>query len=429
MYLKSVSLQNIRCFSEFNMTFRDGEEAGWHVLIGDNGSGKSAVLKAIALNLVQLKEIPSIRTKTDLWVSFDNIFCKIITEILDKNTSKKHLYEIHININKETRHFQSYMTLQTDNYPTTFFSLAYGPYRRFSGGTDAKDLGNATRAARHFSVFGEDVSLKSGLEWLLELDRKRLKEQEIQSFSGSFLAEEPTMGYNKASAAQIFEWVKTFINTSDLLPNEAKFVGVDIDDELVFEDGNKVKVKIAEMSDGYRSMLALLFDMLRWMVEVCDANEVFAAVREGKGFIPVEGVILIDEIDAHLHPTWQTRIGSWFRQYFPNIQFIVTTHSPLICRGCETGGTIWQLPTPGTGEREREITGVEKNRLIYGNILDAYGTEAFGKTPVRSEKSEEMYARLGRLNIKAALGKISEEEEQERQHLQTILSTDAPTGF
>jgi hypothetical protein len=249
------------------------------------------------------------------------------------------------------------------------------------------------------------------------------------SATSSSLAEEPAASYRKTSAGEVFEWVKTFINNSDLLPNQAKFVGVDIDDELIFEDGNKAKVKATEMSDGYRSMLALMFDMLRWMVEICGADDVFAAVRTGNNFIPVEGVILIDEIDAHLHPTWQTRIGSWFRKYFPNIQFIVTTHSPLICRGCETGGTIWRLPTPGTGEREREIVGVEKDRLVYGNILDAYGTEAFGASAVRSAKSEEMHTRLGKLNIKAALSKISAEEETERQHLQTILSTDAPTGF
>ncbi len=140
------------------------------------------------------------------------------------------------------------------------------------------------------------------------------------------------------------------------------------------------------------------------------------------------GVVLIDEVDSHLHPSWQTRIGQWFTKFFPNIQFIVTTHSALICRACENS-SIWRLASPGSDDRSEEITGIAKKRLIFGNVLDAYGTELFGKSPVRSDKSDEMLKRLGRLNMLSAFGKISEEEEKERIHLKGILSTDDPTGF
>ncbi len=111
------------------------------------------------------------------------------------------------------------------------------------------------------------------------------------------------------------------------------------------------------------------------------------------------------------------------------MQFIVTTHSPLICRACEKG-SIWRLATPGKNMPQiEEIIGVEKERLIYGNILDAYGTELFGREAVRSNESNEKKERLGKLNILYALGKITEKEEQERRELQKILTTDDPTGF
>jgi hypothetical protein len=138
--------------------------------------------------------------------------------------------------------------------------------------------------------------------------------------------------------------------------------------------------------------------------------------------------VLIDEIDAHLHPTWQTRIGKWFTKYFPQIQFIVTTHSPLICRASEEG-SIWRLTAPGSEEPSAEITGADKDKLIFGNVLDAYGTEFFGKSPVRSTASDEKLDKLGQLNMLAALGKISEEEEKERIQLQQIFTTDDPIGF
>jgi predicted ATP-binding protein involved in virulence len=55
-------------------------------------------------------------------------------------------------------------------------------------------------------------------------------------------------------------------------------------------------------------------------------------------------------IDAHLHPTWQKNVGKWFQDRFPNIQFIVTTHSPLICQAA-THGSVWHLPHPGSDEK------------------------------------------------------------------------------
>ena len=179
------------------------------------------------------------------------------------------------------------------------------------------------------------------------------------------------------------------------------------------------------MSDGFRSILSMTFEIIRQMSKTFEAD-IF--LLNTSNTLLIEGVIMIDEIDAHLHPTWQTKIGHWFTKHFPKIQFIVTTHSPLICRAAENG-SIWQLGEPGSKERAREITGLEKERLISGNILDAYGTELFGESAVRSAQSAGKLKRLGQLNILYALGKIGEGEGNERLELQKILMTDDPTGF
>jgi predicted ATP-binding protein involved in virulence len=221
--------------------------------------------------------------------------------------------------------------------------------------------------------------------------------------------------------------LKKFINEGGLLPHKAKIV--DISSEGIFvQDGYGQKIAVTEMSDGFRSVLSMTFDILRELVYLHNADTVFKHVRQGDIFIDLPGVILIDEVDAHLHPTWQTRIGQWFTQYFPNMQFIVTTHSPLVCRASEKG-SIWRLAAPDSKTEQGEIIGTEKEKLINGNILDAYGTEVFGKEPVRSAHSDEKKEKLGELNMLFALGKISEEEEKERRRLQKTLSTDDPTGF
>jgi AAA domain, putative AbiEii toxin, Type IV TA system len=168
--------------------------------------------------------------------------------------------------------------------------------------------------------------------------------------------------------------------------------------------------------------------LIRQVIRIYGEEKVFKNIRKNIMTIDVPGVVLIDEIDAHLHPSWQTRIGQWFTQYFPNMQFIVTSHSPLICRACDKG-TIWRLATPGSNLNSGEVKGNDREKLINGNILDAYGTEIFGTATVRSEKSNEKLVRLGNLNMHAAMGKISVTDEQERLQLQKILSTDDPTGF
>jgi hypothetical protein len=282
---------------------------------------------------------------------------------------------------------------------------------------------SSPRAAAHLTVFGEDIALTEALNWLKDLDRRRLKQKESVKNS---IANEPENGFLNEDE-KIFESVKLFINKSGLLPHQSNFDSIDIDGDVVFKDGNNNLVKVTEMSDGYRSILSLVFELIRQLTVSYPIDKVFANIRSDskKIDIPVPGVVLIDEIDAHLHPTWQTRIGEWFTQYFPNIQFIVTTHSPLICRACEKG-TIWRLTAPGSDFKSGEIKGIEKDRLVFGNILDAYGTEVFGQSPVRSGRTDEKLARLGRLNMLSAFGKINEEEEKERIQLQKILTTDAP---
>jgi predicted ATP-binding protein involved in virulence len=139
--------------------------------------------------------------------------------------------------------------------------------------------------------------------------------------------------------------------------------------------------------------------------------------------IPVAGVVLIDEIDAHLHPTWQTRIGQWFTQYFPNLQFIVTTHSPLICRACEKG-SIWRLAAPGSDQISGLVEGEAKDKLVYGDVLDAYDTEVFGPDITRGKEGRSKQEEYRSLVYKENYGvKLSQEEKKQLKHLKSIFHT------
>ena len=161
----------------------------------------------------------------------------------------------------------------------------------------------------------------------------------------------------------------------------------------------------------------MTFELIRQLIQVYGIHQVFGDTNSK---IIAPGVVLIDEIDVHLHPTWQKKIGSWFCQYFPNIQFIVSTHSPIICQAA-TKGTVYRLPKPGSNDSGQMITGQNRDRLLYGNVLDAYGTEIFGKNVTRSEASQQKQNRLAQLNQKARYEELNENERKEHQTLQAMM--------
>lgn len=442
MYIQKVVIENIRSIAHFEMEFP--KPAGWHVLIGDNGAGKSSIVRAMAAVLTGPDQIVAVLPVWEEWIAKGKDTGNITLEVMpdwshdrigrgQPPKGKTIINKFHFSRN--SRGVLLSTNANDEKLPPTnynwgnnegWFSVAYGPFRRFTGGDNKRDkvFFSAPKAGAHLSVFGEDIALTEALDWLKEIDRKRLKE--LESFQPN-MAKEPVEPYISESE-HIFQHLKTFINQTGFLPHNAQLDSVGIDGELIFLDGNGNLINVTEMSDGYRSILSLTFELIRQLVRVYGGARVFYKIKDGELQIDLPGVVLIDEIDAHLHPAWQTRIGQWFTKYFSNIQFIVSTHSPLICRACEKG-SIWRLTAPGSEVPSGEITGTDKDRLIFGNILDAYGTEVFGENTVRSTKSEEKLERLGRLNMLSAFGKITKKEEKERQELQKILATDAPTGF
>jgi mannose/fructose/N-acetylgalactosamine-specific phosphotransferase system component IIB len=82
------------------------------------------------------------------------------------------------------------------------------------------------------------------------------------------------------------------------------------------------------------------------------------------------------------------------------------------------------LAAPGSDEKSGEITGLDRDRLIYGNVLDAYGTEVFGENVSISEDSNEMLNRLSELNVKSMMGLIEDEENKELQKLRATFPTE-----
>ncbi|EGQ9107116.1 retron Ec78 anti-phage system effector ATPase PtuA [Vibrio cholerae] len=102
-------------------------------------------------------------------------------------------------------------------------------------------------------------------------------------------------------------------------------------DMVVKKDGQEFSV--LQLSQGEKSVLALIADIARRLTML---NPSLANPLEGSG------LVLIDEVDLHLHPSWQQKIMQRLESTFPNLQFIVTTHSPQVCHTLDSDN-IWLL--------------------------------------------------------------------------------------
>jgi predicted ATP-dependent endonuclease of OLD family len=427
MYIRHIKIDHIRSINSLTWSLPDSvPSAGWHVIVGDNGSGKSSFLRSVALAMMGPKEAAGLRQSWDDFLSKDEergaIDLEIarnrkIDEVTKKELGRAGHYRIQLSFQvfsdlDATVGFWSGDPGKNNESPIWddgrgWFCAAYGPFRRLTGGdVEFERLSRRLpRLARFLSIFDERVALTDCLEWLQDLKFKQLEEREKKP----------------RSEEDFLDRITRFINQPDFLPFQARLVEVS-SKRVVFRDGNDKEVPIEELSDGYRSILSLTFELIRQLSVVYGEGAVFDPDDPGK--VVCEGVVLIDEIDVHLHPTWQRRIGLWFRKHFPKMQFLVTTHSPLICQAADVG-TVFRLPRPGVAEAGGMVEGTQLQRLLFGNVLDAYGTEVFGPDVTRSEQSKVMSSRLAELNVKEVREGLTSAEKKERDRLRAAMPSEA----
>lgn len=427
MYVTRLVVSNIRSIERFEFSLPEDRLPGWHVLLGDNGAGKSTIVRALALALSGPDEARALRQPWSNWLSFgadegviavevssdeavDTLSIpnfgqspKVCGELIFKPSPGDRVPLVELKPAENPHTFKAFFSLWGSG--KGWFSASYGPFRRFTGGN--RDWEQVFRSnpklAPHLSAFGEDVALSEALDWLKTLHVRALEKGDED--------------------IAILEPLKAFINEGGLLPHGARLDRI-TSESVTFRDGNGQAVPVDQLSDGYRSILSLTFELIRQMVASYGHELVFRRIRTGVMEIDLPGVVAIDEIDAHLHPAWQKRIGLWFLKYFPKLQFIVTTHSPIICQAAENG-TIWRLPTPGSGEEGRRVEGTDFHRLVRGNVLEAYDTDLFGERVARSDASRQSLMRLAVLNRKALQGALTDEERRERDELRASMPTTA----
>jgi hypothetical protein len=423
MYVSRIRVQDIKSFHgprqvDLTLTRPDGTHAGWTVIAGRNGSGKTTLLRAVALALSGPVVAHNLVPGFDNWLTQGVAEGRVEVEItsdpdfdvfseperLDRLTvgltwsasradARSMLHRIRST--EQTRAaVKGPWTLEANS--EGWFHAAYGPFRRMTGGSgEAQGLMLAYGpVSRQASLFHEDASLAEGVAWLIQ--------QHLRALEG------------KAGAAALKQSALELLQDG-LLPDGYRITDIDSEGLWVEREGRRFPLR--EMSDGFRTVAALVVDILKQM------HDAYRWAREGETLdLAAPGVVIIDEIDAHLHVSWQRRIGSWLTSHFPNIQFIVTTHSPYICQSADPGGLI---RLSGVDE-ERPPEVVDEDlyeRVVYGSGDDAALSDLFGLDTPYSEQAERKRGELVALEMDLLEGRGDAETAERHRQLKRLLTS------
>ena len=276
-FVERFELHNIRAFEklELRASIGSSNSGEWLVLLGENGTGKSTILQSLACALVGQAGAESTRIKaTDL-----------LRRGCDRGQVKVHVTGMSTPIVMTL--FRRGNRIKVDPPEPKLMVLGYGATRLLTEGKGNKLSGSRFRINNLFDPYAR---LSDGRPWLYE-----------------------------ATKAEFDRFVRSL---SALLPRAdgARFsrrAG------RIYVETPGVRDTLDTLSSGYQAVLALALDIM-------------SVMRLGwQDMASAEGIVLIDEVDAHLHPRWKMRIVQRLREVFPRMQFIATSHEPLTLRGLE----------------------------------------------------------------------------------------------
>lgn len=310
MYIESLHVENVGPFNKLDASFNPQ----MNVIIGVNGVGKTSMLRCIT-NCMTGAHMEYIRLRKNAMLKLD---CKIdekgITygadQLVDKDQDYRKFDATNWNVTP-TYGYDKEMIYKEKDYNL----LAIGAYRYFS----YKQMGGMKREALRSER--RKLYMRENPNYLESMAMPDIKQWMVNRY---FQIDKDWAAKEKSN------WEKVMSNLHLISPHdtEFKFVKIERDLEPVFQL-NGSECYLEELSSGFKSILSIVFAIVDWIEGVNEENTI--NIHEATG------TVLIDEIDAHLHPSWQMTILESLRKLFPNIQFIVTTHSPNVIMSAKPG--------------------------------------------------------------------------------------------
>lgn len=417
MYVDSLTIENIRCFENQSVNFRT---ARWITLLGPNGCGKSTALQSLALLLAGPEGAQKLLPRPVGWLRNEMTRGRLGVTVHQsandpgqfgtKKVTKSFTYSFSLVGNTQLRvnnklytepgiveNPQRVLSWLRQNALTStgkgWFAVGYGAFRRLTRKSQivVPSLEPQARYTNFFTQFFEDEPLSAFEQWMVYLDYRIAK-----SNGDAEAKRQRDLGVKAINA---------------LLPDGMRFDHVSPEGRILFNvQGSEVPT--IGLSDGYRSVLALSGDLVWRLIQ---------AFPETTDPLNEAGIVLIDELDIHLHPLWQRDIAQLLQKQFPKLQFIVATHSPLIASGAgENAMTLKFSLCEGKAIVE---TVKDISALSVDNILRS---PAFGLISPYSPQTQDKIDRYDSLLAKK--DRLNSDEKRDFRQLQLFVQEARPFG-
>ena len=394
MFLKSIHLNNVKCFSDIALSFEDenGDIRKRTLLLAENGMGKSTLLKAIALITGGSDAIADLLEEPSDWIRYKAQKCEISAVLVTKEREERKISlriepkDTRADVIVKNKQRLAWLDDALNYKKEDYFVLGFGASRHLNNTVNGRRTNTSAftnkRAQSVATLFDPEAAITSLNSWAMDLDY-------LENQTGS-------------------ETLKKVL--SNLLP-EVKFHDIDKQKgHLLFDTPDGI-VPLHCLSDGYLAMATWIGDLLFRVLENFDY------LKEQP--LTAKGLLLIDEVDLHLHPKLQRELFAFFDKWLPNFQFIVTTHSPMAAQQASEG-ELHCLTRERRKIRLYPFSGNPKTLLLNQLVM----SPAFGLDTDESKEVEDMKNRYRALRDKADR---SPQEDIELDKLKASL-TDLPVG-
>jgi predicted ATP-binding protein involved in virulence len=348
MKIKKIKFENFRLFENLEVNFPD---SNFIVLIGNNGAGKTSILDGIALGFTHFTGELVSKTEgysIEAWFVNDDINIgkndgKVILDFEYKIPKVNSLFEDENHLKTiEVSKSKNETGLKFDKIPEGFIKRIkdllksnnlnsvpviayYNVNRTLTSNGDNKSV--STYDEKLFA-YVKTLNLSSPIfhefeQWFL---KQEINENALKVRNADLSLELPALKNVRNALNRYLNFIEpeNYRQLQILRESEIDASFAENTKEFLSVKKNEKQLKFTQLSSGEKMVILLVVDIAR---RLTIANENSEDALHG------EGLVLIDELELHLHPNWQLKIVKALKTTFPNVQFIATTHSPLVLSG------------------------------------------------------------------------------------------------
>ncbi|MBI1786219.1 MAG: AAA family ATPase [Acidobacteria bacterium] len=374
MFLRRFALTHAGCIERLEIDFRKADKTPrkWTLILGENGAGKSTILRALALLTAGSEALPELLPDPSRWIRNGRSSCLIEAEM---ETAQGAVRKIRLELRRgdtvlrvlsRNRKNLSDLDRALAYTDRSYCVLGYGVTRRppgiRPGPSPAAEAFDNLRARAVATLFSPDARLHALDAWAM-----------AQHYAG-----------RRAGLAIVKETL------AGVLPH-VRFSRIDTRKRQLLFHTPDGEVALEQLSDGYQNVAAWCGDL------VYRVTEMFPDFREP---LKARGLLLVDEVDLHLHPRWQRLLYGFLTDKLPNLQIVATTHSPLMAHNAGQGELHFlHRRTPSSPAALSRYDGDPSSLMVHQLIL----SEAFAIRTVDSMAVERLREEYRRLAAKKAL--------------------------